>query len=65
MGEFYSDVNYNLQEGFDYHHAEPGYIMLTYWIPDEPCVLPTSPSHQIGIAGFVINDKREVYTLGS
>lgn len=34
--------------------------MLTYWIPNEPCMLPASPSHQIGIAGFVINDKREV-----
>ncbi|XP_027065259.1 nudix hydrolase 8-like [Coffea arabica] len=52
-----------IQEGFDYHHAEPGYIMLTYWIPDEPCMLPTSPSHQIGIAGFVINDSREILVV--
>ena len=50
----------DFQEGFDYHHAEPGYVMLTYWIPNEPCLLPGSPSHQIGVAGFVINDKREV-----
>ncbi|XVE54159.1 hypothetical protein DITRI_Ditri03aG0058200 [Diplodiscus trichospermus] len=49
-----------IQEGFDYHHAEPGYVMLTYWIPNEPCLLPSSPSHQIGVAGFVINDKQEV-----
>lgn len=49
------------QEGFQYHHAEPGYVMLTYWIPDYPCMLPTSPSHQIGVGGFVINDKKEVY----
>lgn len=34
--------------------------MLTYWIPDEPCMLPGSPSHQIGVGGFVMNDKREV-----
>ncbi|CAN6680914.1 unnamed protein product [Malus baccata var. baccata] len=52
-----------VQEGFNYHHAEPGYIMLTYWIPKEPCVLPASPSHQIGIAGFVINKKREVLVV--
>ncbi|XP_071911059.1 nudix hydrolase 8 isoform X2 [Coffea arabica] len=52
-----------IQEGFDYHHAEPGYMMLTYWIPDEPCMLPTSPSHQIGIAGFVINDNREILVV--
>lgn len=35
--------------------------MLTYWIPDEPVMLPAGPSHQIGIAGFVMNDKREVF----
>lgn len=48
------------QEGFKYHHAESGYVMLTYWIPDEHCMLPDSPSHQIGVGGFVINDQREV-----
>jgi hypothetical protein len=48
------------QEGFNYHHAESGYVMLTYWIPNEPSMLPGSPSHQIGVGGFVINDKREV-----
>ncbi|KAK6944889.1 Pre-nudix hydrolase domain [Dillenia turbinata] len=43
-----------IQEGFDYHHAEPGYVMLTHWVSEEPCMLPASPSHQIGIAGFVL-----------
>lgn len=48
------------QEGFKYHHAESEYVMLAYWIPDELCMLPASPSHQIGVGAFVINDKREV-----
>ncbi|CAK9152781.1 unnamed protein product [Ilex paraguariensis] len=52
-----------IQEGFLYHHAEPGYVILTYWIPNEPCMLPSSPSHQIGIAAFVINDKREILVV--
>lgn len=52
-----------IQEGFNYHHAELGYVMLTYWVPKGPCVLPASPSHQIGIGGFVINDKREVLVV--
>ncbi|KAJ8766725.1 hypothetical protein K2173_005336 [Erythroxylum novogranatense] len=52
-----------IQEGFNYHHCEPGYVMLTYWIPDEPCMLPDSPSHLIGVGGFVINDKREVLAV--
>ncbi|RZC69137.1 hypothetical protein C5167_032296 [Papaver somniferum] len=25
--------------GFKYHHAEEGYLMLTYWIPEGPCML--------------------------
>ncbi|GLT32253.1 hypothetical protein SLA2020_069320 [Shorea laevis] len=52
-----------IQEGFKYHHAEPEYVMLTYWIPSEPCLLPASPSHQIGVTAFVINDKREVLVV--
>ena len=49
-----------LQEGFKYHHAEEAYLMLTYWIPDEPSLLPANASHQVGVGGFVINDQMEV-----
>ncbi|XP_063937001.1 nudix hydrolase 8 isoform X1 [Daucus carota subsp. sativus] len=52
-----------IQEGFHFHHAEPGYVMLTYWIPTGPCLLPASPSHQIGIAAFVINEKQEILVV--
>ncbi|GMN50664.1 hypothetical protein TIFTF001_019818 [Ficus carica] len=52
-----------IQEGFDYHHAESGYVMLTYWIPDDLCMLPGSPSHQIGIGAFVFNYKKEVLVV--
>ncbi|KAI4379378.1 hypothetical protein MLD38_005687 [Melastoma candidum] len=52
-----------IQEGFNYHHAEPGYVMLTHWIPGDPCHLPSGPSHQIGIGGFVINDRKEVLVV--
>ncbi|GJN02159.1 hypothetical protein PR202_ga19483 [Eleusine coracana subsp. coracana] len=36
-----------VKEGFKYHHAEEAYLMLTYWIPDEPCMLPANASHQV------------------
>ncbi|KAJ4954157.1 hypothetical protein NE237_030989 [Protea cynaroides] len=52
-----------IKEGFSYHHAEPGYVMLTFWIPDTPSMLPASPSHLIGVGGFVINEKREVLVV--
>ncbi|WCJ42606.1 hypothetical protein M5689_023403 [Euphorbia peplus] len=52
-----------LQEGFEYHHAEPGYVMLTYWIPDQPCLLPATPSHHIGVAAFVINQNKQVLVV--
>uniref|UniRef100_A0A0A9BYZ0 Nudix hydrolase domain-containing protein n=1 Tax=Arundo donax TaxID=35708 RepID=A0A0A9BYZ0_ARUDO len=37
--------------------------MLTYWIPDEPCLLPANASHQVGVGGFVINDQMEVLVV--
>ncbi|KAH9300392.1 hypothetical protein KI387_011975 [Taxus chinensis] len=52
-----------IKEGFRYHHAEPTYTMLTYWIPDGDCMLPPNASHQVGIGAFVINDNREVLAV--
>lgn len=50
-----------MQQGFEYHHAEKGYVMLTYWIPEEePCMLPGNASHQVGVGGFVLNQYKEV-----
>ncbi|XP_038976006.1 nudix hydrolase 8-like isoform X2 [Phoenix dactylifera] len=52
-----------VKEGFKYHHAEQTYVMLTYWIPEGPCLLPANASHQVGVGGFVINDKNEVLVV--
>lgn len=52
-----------VKEGFKYHHAEEAYVMLTYWIPNEPCLLPANASHQVGVGGFVINDQMEVLVV--
>ncbi|XP_020250253.1 nudix hydrolase 8-like [Asparagus officinalis] len=52
-----------LKEGFSYHHAEPGYVMLTYWIPDEPCMLPLTATHQVGVGAFVVNENREALVV--
>lgn len=53
-----------LKEGFRYHHAEPDYLMLVYWIPETVDLLPANASHRVGIGAFVMNDKREVFLFG-
>ncbi|XP_062218615.1 nudix hydrolase 8-like isoform X1 [Phragmites australis] len=50
---------------FIYHHAEPGYVMLTFWLPDRPSALPSTALHQIGVGAFVMNDKRKFEHLFS
>ncbi|KAH7687562.1 Mn(2+)-dependent ADP-ribose/CDP-alcohol diphosphatase protein [Dioscorea alata] len=52
-----------VKEGFKYHHAEESYVMLTYWIPEGPCMLPANASHQVGVGGFIINEKDEVLVV--
>ncbi|CAL1375920.1 unnamed protein product [Linum trigynum] len=52
-----------VQEGFEYHHAEPGYVMLTYWIPKRPSMLPANASHHVGVGGFVVNENNEILVV--
>ncbi|GMH09570.1 hypothetical protein Nepgr_011411 [Nepenthes gracilis] len=56
-------VPFAVKEGFQYHHAERSYVMLTYWIPEEPCMLPDNATHQVGVGGFVVNNKKEVLVV--
>ncbi|KAG6589965.1 Nudix hydrolase 8, partial [Cucurbita argyrosperma subsp. sororia] len=48
-----------LMRGFNYHHAEAGYAMLTFWIPDLFSMLSSDSSHHFGVAAFLINDNKE------
>ncbi|XP_022642453.1 nudix hydrolase 2 isoform X2 [Vigna radiata var. radiata] len=50
-------------EGFWYHHAEPNYLMLVYWIPDSPSTIPANATHRVGIGSFVMNEKQEVLVV--
>ncbi|GBG77027.1 hypothetical protein CBR_g23353 [Chara braunii] len=52
-----------ISEGFDYHHAELHYVMLTKWLPPTPSTLPPNASHQVGVGAFVVNDKREILAV--
>uniref|UniRef100_A0ACD5YQC7 Uncharacterized protein n=1 Tax=Avena sativa TaxID=4498 RepID=A0ACD5YQC7_AVESA len=44
---------------FTYHHAEPGYLMLTFWLLDGPAALPSISLHQIGVGAFFMNEKQD------
>ncbi|KAK1581953.1 hypothetical protein Q3G72_010524 [Acer saccharum] len=52
-----------VKAGFWYHHAEPNYLMLAYWIPETANTLPANASHRVGVGAIVLNDKREVLLL--
>lgn len=46
--------------GFEFHHAQPGYVMLTRWLPESgPSSLPPYPHHQLGVGGLVLDQSGE------
>ncbi|KAH8506987.1 hypothetical protein H0E87_013705 [Populus deltoides] len=52
-----------VKEGFWFHHAEPKYLMLAFWIPEGAHTLPANASHRVGVGAFVMNKKREVLVV--
>ncbi|KAI3753500.1 hypothetical protein L2E82_25554 [Cichorium intybus] len=50
-------------EGFWYHHAEPTYLMLVYWIPKTKHTLPSNASHRVGVAAFVLNSDGKILVV--
>lgn len=48
-------VEVAVKEGFWFHHAEPKYLMLVYWIPQSSHTLPSNATHRVGIGAFVLN----------
>ncbi|KAG9159840.1 hypothetical protein Leryth_007847 [Lithospermum erythrorhizon] len=56
-------VEMAVKEGFWYHHAEPEYLMLVYWIPKTYNTLPINATHRVRIGAVVMNDKREILVV--
>lgn len=52
-----------VKEGFWYHHAEPKYLMLVYWIHESPSTIPANATHRVGIGSFVMNENQEVLVV--
>jgi 8-oxo-dGTP pyrophosphatase MutT (NUDIX family) len=53
--------------GFEYHHAERDYVMLTKWLPDDGSdvsTIPANASHQVGVGAFVYDgENRKVLVV--
>lgn len=47
--------------GFEVHHGKGGHVMLKRWLrPDLPDKVPPLATHQVGVAGFVLNSANEL-----
>lgn len=52
------------ENGFDFHHARFGEVVLYRWLPkDESSNLPTYAHTLMGVGGLVINDQDEVLVV--
>ncbi|KAL8594458.1 hypothetical protein ACOMHN_018166 [Nucella lapillus] len=52
------------QLGLDFHHAQPGYVMMTLWMcDDQPNHLPEYANQYIGVAGFVVNADNKLLVI--
>lgn len=51
--------------GFELHHAQPGYIMLTRWLPGaaEPSALPAYAHTYMGVGGLVVSSRGEMLAV--
>ncbi|GIL58173.1 hypothetical protein Vafri_13027 [Volvox africanus] len=53
-----------VDQGFEFHHAEKDYVMMTRWLPSSlPSTLPENASHQVGVGAFVVNSRGEVLVV--
>ncbi|KAK7475474.1 hypothetical protein BaRGS_00033293 [Batillaria attramentaria] len=52
------------QMGLEFHHAQPGYVMMTMWMSEDlPNYLPEYANQYIGVAGFVVNEKNQLLVI--
>ncbi|BFZ18544.1 hypothetical protein BsWGS_21583 [Bradybaena similaris] len=50
--------------GFDFHHAKPGSVCLTKWMPEDiPNHIPGYANHFLGVGGFVVNDQNQLLVI--
>jgi len=52
------------ENGFDFHHAKAGFVMMAKWLPtDLSANLPVYSHTMVGVGGLVVNDKDQILTI--
>jgi len=52
------------KNGFDFHHAKEGFVMMVKWLPtDETSNIPVYSHTMVGVGGLVINDENQVLSI--
>ncbi|KAH8306554.1 hypothetical protein KR018_011965 [Drosophila ironensis] len=52
------------ENGFDFHHARTGVVVMYRWLPEQESVnLPTYAHTMMGVGGLVVNDQDEVLVV--
>ncbi|XP_052802343.1 uncharacterized protein LOC128232684 [Mya arenaria] len=50
--------------GLDFHHAQPGYVIMSKWLPTtEPDMIPEYANQYLGVAGFVVNEHNQLLVI--
>ncbi|KAF6019981.1 hypothetical protein EB796_021723 [Bugula neritina] len=53
-----------LDLGFDFHHANPGYVLMLRWLSEtDTNNFPAYANHYVGVSGFVVNEHDEVLVI--
>ncbi|XP_022086140.1 nucleoside diphosphate-linked moiety X motif 6-like isoform X2 [Acanthaster planci] len=47
------------KQGFELHHAKDGHVVMSRWLRQDASRLPRYATHQVGVAGFVLNEETE------
>eukprot|EP00049_Salpingoeca_infusionum_P008318 m.135606 g.135606 ORF g.135606 m.135606 type:complete len:297 (-) comp13979_c3_seq1:158-1048(-) len=53
-----------LAQGFHIHHGTTDRIAMMQWLrTDIPCMIPAYATHNVGVAGLVLNDRQQVLAI--
>ncbi|KJH42035.1 hydrolase, NUDIX family [Dictyocaulus viviparus] len=52
-----------VEHGFQFHHAQPNYLVMTKWLPATPSTLPRYAHTLIGVGGLVVDSEDRVLLM--